>query len=324
MSEQDWKKRFDSSSYHLLNCLNCEGRLCVHNGVIEVFTTMNAVTNGEVCIEVNMKNKELVRVVHKSLKIMEHNCIIDLSDDGERWEGDAIRNKPIGWGVFYDKNGEEEYQGFRIGNENMGYGVQYYADIHKIEYEGEWYHGTRWGRGRQYDRNGNVVFDGEWINDAHMEKQLVWTKESQPLHTRVESLVVADNCCNGKEWRTLSFFLVPNLQILQIGNNCFKYVEDVKLVGLKRLKRVVIGQNSFTENSIKESTDKKSFSLKDCTRVRELIIGPSSFSDYSECVIAHVNALKRIEMNGIQDSSYHFFNCRNFVLKSLHLLHHSP
>ena len=34
---------------------------------------------------------------------MEHGHVLDLNNDGERWEGDVLRNEPYGWGILYDK-----------------------------------------------------------------------------------------------------------------------------------------------------------------------------------------------------------------------------
>ncbi|KAM7454178.1 hypothetical protein BLSTO_05068 [Blastocystis sp. subtype 1] len=33
---------------------------------------------------------------------IEHKQVLDLNDDGERWEGDVLNNQPYGWGVLYD------------------------------------------------------------------------------------------------------------------------------------------------------------------------------------------------------------------------------
>ena len=88
-------------------------------------------------VSVNVEKKELLHVDGKDLSEMEHNVVLDLSDDGERWEGDVLEGIPCGWGVLYNSEGEKEYEGFRIGRVNVGYGIQYYSDLQRIEYEGE-------------------------------------------------------------------------------------------------------------------------------------------------------------------------------------------
>ena len=41
---------------------------------------------------------------------------------------------------------------------------------------------------------------------------------------------------------------MPKLRLLEVGDECFEYVKEVKLIGLNQLERVVIGENSFTTN----------------------------------------------------------------------------
>ena len=43
---------------------------------------------------------------------IEQARVLDLSDEGERWEGDVLDNQPFGWGVLYDADGEKMYKGF--------------------------------------------------------------------------------------------------------------------------------------------------------------------------------------------------------------------
>ena len=31
---------------------------------------------------------------------IEHAQVLDLNDDGERWEGDVLHNQPYGWGML--------------------------------------------------------------------------------------------------------------------------------------------------------------------------------------------------------------------------------
>ena len=182
---------------------------------------------------------------------------------------------------------------------------------------------TRWGRGIQYDRNGNTIFDGEWMNGHHMETQAYWKKTNQFFHSHVESLVVADSCCNGEEWQVLDLSVVPNLRLLQVGDHCFRHVVEVTLVGLHQLESGDWGE-VLHEGRTPWSESAGSFILRDCERVRELVMGPLSFSHYKTCEIDRVDSLELIEMNGCPDvdSSFHFFHCPSFVLRSWCSLNH--
>ena len=92
-------------------------------------------------IEVSVDSHELLRVNGEEVSGVEHKQVLNLSDDGERWEGDVLNNEPYGWGVLYDSENRRAYEGFRIGEVNVCYGTRYYSDIGVIEYEGEWCEG---------------------------------------------------------------------------------------------------------------------------------------------------------------------------------------
>ena len=142
-----------------------DGLCWYHEGLVKKSLSVLLELSLNRVIEVNVASHTLIRVNGEEVKGIEPNQVLDLSDDGERWEGDVLNNQPYGWGVLYDSENRMAYEGFRIGNVNACYGTQYYSDIQKVEYEGEWCEGKRWGRGVQYDRNGNIAFDGEWMND---------------------------------------------------------------------------------------------------------------------------------------------------------------
>ena len=277
---------------------NTEKGFCIIKGIEERNGGRIKEIGEKGTLEVSIEGKEGLHV-----NGIEQARVLDLSDEGDRWEGDILNDEPYGWGVLYDADGEKMYEGFQIGARHSCYGIRYYSDIQKVEYEGEWCEGKRWGRGVQYDRNGNTMFDGEWMNDEPVEKRVALNGESRLLHTCIEQLIVSNMCCNGKEWKTLDFALLPNLAVLQVGKNCFQHVEEVKLIGLTCLETVVIGKESFSGD--KEEIE-GAFHLKECERLRELKIGCGSFYHYSVCEIEHVDSLEVIEMGELDEWSYSF------------------
>ena len=122
-------------------------------------------------------------------------------------------------------------------------------------------------------------------------------------------IVVASNCCNERELSVLDLSRFVNLRELKVGDECFENVNEVKLIGLKELESVVIGENSFTkqknERFLKNDPDRH-FYLKNCERLRELKIGCCSFSDYSVCEIENVPSLEVIEMGQLNEESFNF------------------
>ena len=278
--------------------LHKNGLCGYHEGLVEKFPSIVV----ELClngvIEVDIASHKLLRVNGEDVKGIKHAKVLDLSDDGERWEGDVMNNQPCGWGVLYDSENRRVYEGFRIGEVNVCYGRSLYPDVQKVEYDGGICEGKRWGQGIQYDRNGKIIYEGEWMNDDNMiEKRVVLNEENQLIHNHIEELIVENNSCNGPEWNALNLSFMPKLRLLEVGDECFENVDEVKLIGLSKLERVVIGMNSFMKEKDCYGNDpNRHFYLKNCERVRELIIGYWSFSDYTVCEIENVPSLEVIEM----------------------------
>ena len=281
-------------------------------GLVEKFPSIVMELCLNAVIEVDIASHTLLRVNGEDVKGIEHAKVLDLSDDGERWEGDVKNNQPYGWGVLYDSENRMVYEGFRVGEVNVCYGRSFYPDVQKVEYDGGICEGKRWGRGTLFDRTGKTVFDGEWMNDDNMiEKRVVLNEENQLLHSHIEELIVESNSCNGREWTALDLSFIPSLRLFEVGDECFEYVAEVKLIGLKQLERVEIGMNSFREYF--EKNPDRHFYLKNCERLRELKIGCWSFSDYSVCEIENLPSLEVIEMgervywDESSNGSYNFY-----------------
>ena len=122
----------------------------------------------------------------------------------------------------------------------------------------------------------------------------------------VEVITVGNNKCNGENDRIdLSKYF--NLKNVSIGNECFENQDVLNLTGLHSLERVMIGEKSFTKNTygFGNDTNRKLY-VKNCDALKELKIGPYSFSDYSLIEIENVNSLELIEIGGMMYSSYNF------------------
>ena len=96
----------------------------------------------------------------------------------------------------------------------------------------------------------------------------------------MEVMIVDNNACNDQCFTTLDFSFFSNLKVFEVGDYCFAFVDEVKLIGLSQLERVVIGKKCFTKRMhIRDNDPNRHFYLKNCERVRELKIGRYSFSD---------------------------------------------
>lgn len=124
--------------------------------------------------------------------------------------------------------------------------------------------------------------------------------------------MVDSGCCNDKPITVFDLSRYAKLKEIEVGSQCFNGITEVKLIGMKELQRVVIGNLSFCS---KYRRITGSFQLKYCERLRELKIGCSSFFSYATCEIANLNSLEVIEMGslGCVDSP---FNEASLVMRS--------
>ena len=239
----------------------------------------------ESVVAVDIQSRQLLRLNEEDLSEMKQNEVLDLNDEGERWEGDILNNQPFGWGVLYDTDNRRVYEGFRVKEVNVCYGRSYYPDIQKVEYEGEILNGRRWGRGIQYDRSGLVMYEGEWMNDEHVEKRVEVSDGTQLLHNWIEGLTMLPSCEIYSN--TLQFSLLPRLRVLQVQGMNIASVSRVELIGMHALEKAVF--ECTCSDRIKR---KGSFQVKNCERLKELIVEDGAFRDYYECVIKNVPSLE--------------------------------
>ena len=139
--------------------------------------------------------------------------------------------------------------------------------------------------------------------EASIHSSLEWSNCSGT----VDSIIVDNNACNDTDFVLLDLTRFASLRVFEVGCYSFSYVKEVKLIGLNRLERVVIGENSFTKHKNDCSySPNRHFYLKDCERLREMKMSCYSFSDYSVCEIENVPSLEVIEIGKMNEDSFNF------------------
>ena len=139
--------------------------------------------------------------------------------------------------------------------------------------------------------------------EASIHSSLEWSNCSGT----VDSIIVDNNACNDTDFVLLDLTRFASLKVFEVGCYSFSYVKEVKLIGLNRLERVVIGENSFTKHKNDYSySPNRHFYLKDCERLREMKMSCYSFSDYSVCEIENVPSLEVIEIGKMNEDSFNF------------------
>ena len=128
--------------------------------------------------------------------------------------------------------------------------------------------------------------------------------------------IIVDNGVSESGLTELDLTRFSQLKRLDIGDHCFSYVDELKLIGMNELESVVIGENSFMKNENSYGNSNRHFYLKNCPKLKSLKMGRYSFSDYSVIEIETVNALEVIEMGAVGQLGYSFYYA-SLELKSI-------
>ena len=235
----------------------------------------------------DVKRKDLLRVNDEDLKRVEKKKVLNLSDDGERWEGDVLGNQPFGWGVLYDSEGEKAYEGFRVGEVNVCYGTRYYSDIGVMEYEGEWCDGKRWGKGTQYNRHGDWVYRGDWVNDVQVgdvveEPLTVDSDVHFQFHSYITTIDFCEGVFNSREIRCLSFESFLNLHSVVFEDNCFNLTQSLSLVNMVHLGFFAVRHNCFRH----AKTGALSVTVRNCPQLETFYVGRHCFTHFKHFSIS--------------------------------------
>ena len=158
--------------------------------------------------------------------------------------------------------------------------------------------------------------EAELVERERNKVEISSMKDLKKASVETRVIEVLPNCCNEVETTVLDLSRFVNLQEFRVRDNCFENVNEVKLIGMNELERVVIGMNCFTKQKNSGNNDpNRHFYLKDCERLKELKMGRYSFSDYSVCEIEHLPSLEVIEMGDLNERCYNYY-CASLELKS--------
>ena len=162
------------------------------------------------------------------------------------------------------------------------------------------------------------------IPEPMMDQPMILTSENDwdRMDKTIEVMNVSDNSYNEEKLTELDLSGFVNLRELKVGNECFMYVNEVKLIGLSQLESVEIGMNSFTKykNGFGDNPNRH-FYLKNCPKLKSLMVGRYSLSDYTVIEIENVDALEVIEMGDLEYMTGCF--CRASILELKSILIHS-
>ena len=91
------------------------------------------------------------------------------------------------------------------------------------------------------------------------------------LDEDVEGIEVKNGMCNNEAFDEWSMEEYVRLRELIVGDECFQFVKDLKIVGLNALEKVEIGKQCFCK------TSGGVFEMRDCEKLKSVKIGDGSF-----------------------------------------------
>ena len=256
--------------------------------------------SGRVLVHGVWKNDELLQILQE---FESENEMIEYEVIKGEENVSVLNRRPVYEGGYTYNESSDKYERHGKGNE-----IDLSSGVAKSECE--------WSNGEVKDR---VELFGGWyvkgreedslrVNATgplrlHVSNELKWSA----LNKCVTDVIVSSHCCN-ESVKMLDLSELKCLKRIEIGDDCFTSVSEVKLTGLQ-LESVVIGMNSFTKHKNGIGNDpNRHFYVKNCPSLKELKMGRYSFSDYTLCEIEDTPALEFIEIGDLKNDSCNFFH----------------
>ena len=129
------------------------------------------------------------------------------------------------------------------------------------------------------------------------------------MESNITSIQIPDYSINNVNYTVFNFSRFSLLEELEIGNECFMYVNEFVINGLNELKSLKIGRRSFTKEKDSSGNDSsRSFHILNCIELKSIEIGPYSFSDYGGGFeLKNLPKLSTIKIGEVGSWSWNFY-----------------
>ena len=212
--------------------------------------------------------------------------IIDISDNGVRWEGSVRKsdNGICGWGEMFNEWNNLIYSGFCIDGVYTIYGTFLESDISVISYIGMIHEGVPFGLGQKFDRKGDLINEGIYISDHLVESSMIVpavVDSSFLLSSIIESIDFTNYAfC----YMPCDFSCFPHLMKIQGSSNTFYRVQSLTLEDLYSLQQFTINSTELSqENQDYEFDDNKvkkiygNIDIRNCPQLLLINLGNNCF-----------------------------------------------
>ncbi|KAK8799341.1 hypothetical protein WA171_006086 [Blastocystis sp. BT1] len=332
MNEVEWRMKW--KEYLKESVLN-NNKNCMLSLNVDKEEMRGVCKRGEEVIEVKENENEvelmIVNVLNHSMIVLKglkgeelnemdlselvENEIVDLNDDGMRWEGEVLRGDLFGYGCLYDEENELEYEGWMIEGKKRCYGIEYWNDIGLKKYCGCYYDGLKNGYGLLYDRNGMIEYEGlfkdDVVIDVNDDMRMKWIDDCELIVTScVESLIIDDHFNPDISSLILNYSLI-SLKRIDIGNRCFDKVTRFEIDGLNELKTISIGSDSF--NCISPIRKRMNCLIMNCDRLSVIHIGDHSLYYYKSFELKNLPSLLSIQLDNDAFCFCHWIVFENLI-----------
>ena len=236
--------------------LSLNKNVYIHSEVLDNDVIREIVCDNESkCMKVCERSENSIEWIELELNELHRKSILDLNENGFRWEGDCLNGYPFGYGSIYNGNNELIYKGFVYEGMKVCFGIEYYGDIGKVEYCGTYYKNDRCGYGRVYDKKNELVYEGEWYENHPLELMSIHFQDDEEvtdnsIHFGLEELQIDLFCKTSLS--TIQLIGFPNLKQLQIGNYCrclfYRDPMEVFIEDMKKAMEVESNELILIEN----------------------------------------------------------------------------
>ncbi|KAK8794589.1 hypothetical protein WA171_003711 [Blastocystis sp. BT1] len=316
VNEVEWRMKW--KEYLKESVLN-DNKNCMLNLNVDKGEMKGVCKRGEEVIEVKENENEvelmIVNVLNHSMIVLKglkgeelnemdlseliENEIVDLNDDGMRWEGEVLKGDLFGYGCLYDEENELEYEGWMIEGKKRCYGIEYWNDIGLKKYCGCYYDGLKNGYGLLYDRNGMIEYEGlfkdDVVIDVNDDMRMKWIDDCELIVTScIESLIIDDDFNPDISSLILNNSLI-SLKRIEIGNHCFDKVNRFVIDGLNALETISIGKVNFSiDDAIQRGS---SCWIMNCDQLKQFHFGRDSFCWYESFELKNLPSLTSIQFD---------------------------